>query len=200
MGAVTAGTLGQAANNVLTTGHVDEAAVIMAQWAIPAATRLALEASIYHTFAVPPQQSAVIVTAGDSHVDDWGQPYQQSWPRQMLADLNRQDIAVVNAGQAGAQLSNLVATSAWNTNVAPTLTATNSPYKFVILQGGYNDLAAGQTVAQFEASYTTGMTETHAAGANAVCVIDLLRSATTAINASMQTIAAWIGPTRLATT
>lgn len=192
VGAVTGGTLGQAAKNLLTTGHVDEAAVIIVPWAIPTATRLALEASIYHTFAVPPQQSAVIVTVGDSHTDDWTQPYQQSWPRQMLADLNRQDITVVNAGHAGAQLSSLVSTSSWKTNVAPTLTATNSPYKFVILQGCYADLQAGQTVAQCEASYTAGITQTHSKGAKAVCVAGVIRTGTLTLNQNMQAIGTWI--------
>lgn len=190
--AYTGGLIGQnVANNA--TGDMDIAAAVIIPWQMTAAQRVAFEASMNQTFGVTPQAQGVMVMIGDSHDDGWHATYQQSWPRAMMAQLNRPDIQMVNSAASGAQMCTMVSTGNWNNYVLPALNSANFKYKYVLLgSGGYNDLGAAKTVAQTEACFLQGVQQTHAAGAKAVCVLDYFRNGTLVLNQNMQSVMQWL--------
>lgn len=186
--ALRGGTLGQSADE--RSGLVNLSAAIVVPWPLDAATRGALERSLYQTFGLAPQAGGVIVVLGDSHSDGTGARFQQGWTHQMMQRLGRQDIQLVNAARYGGQLSDAVAQ--WRTYAQPNLAAASGPVKIVILQGGYNDQQSGQTVDEILATFQRGAALAHAAGAKAVCVADVLRNASSLTNRVMARVNAAI--------
>ena len=192
------GAIGYAANGKATSGHVDIAADIEVPWAISASQRLMLEASLYHTFELQPQKVATVGFLGDSHMDDWGQPYQQTWARQMEALLNRPDVTYVNAGQGGAGIGTLTGSTLFASHIGNALTADTSGNRYVFIQGGYNDIEiGGASLSTIEASYTTGIAEIHADNAKAICVLDIIRNASTGTNNTIAALSTWEANTTL---
>ena len=192
------GAIGAAANGKNTSGHVDIAADIEVPWAISASQRLMLEASLYHTFELQPQKVATVGFLGDSHMDDWGQPYQQTWARQMKALLNRPDVTYVNAGQGGAGIGTLTGSTLFASHIGNALTADTSGNRFVFIQGGYNDIEiGGASLATIEGSFTAGIAEIHADNAKAICVLDIIRNAASGTNATIAALSTWEANTTL---
>lgn len=165
------------------SGLVNISAAIVVPWPVDAATRAALEASLDETFALSPQTNGVIVVLGDSHSDGAGAPFQQGWTHQMMKQLGRNDIQLVNAAIYGGQLS--YAVDQWKKFAQPNLDASPGKNKIVILQGGYNDQQSGQTADDIIATYKRGAALAHTAGAKAVCVTDVIRAGATLTNSNI---------------
>jgi hypothetical protein len=187
------GALGEVWNSTASF-PMDESLVILVPWALTGAQQSALQASVAATFKAPPQREGVIVAVGDSHMEDWGYPYQQTLLRQAASMLGRPDISFVDTALAGAAISVFVGSSVLSNVVVPTLNAYDSN-KFLLIEGGYNDLGGGQTVAQVEASYTSLAGTAHGVSAKVICDTDTVRNATLTINQNIQAIAAWMRAT-----
>lgn len=172
------GALGQSGFN--RSGLVNMSAAIIVPWPLDAATRAALGESLAQSFGLAPPSGGVIVVLGDSHSDGSGAPFQQGWPAQMLSQLGRADLQLVNAASYGGRLA--AAVERWEQYALPNLAASSSPNKLVILQGGYNDQQYGDSAAAILATYRRGAALAHAAGAKVVCVADVIRSAPSATN------------------
>ena len=188
------GTLGEVWN-ATQSQPADEAMVLIVPWALSATQQIALQASVANTFGTNPQKRGVIVSVGDSHVDAWGYPYQQTFLRQAESILGRPDISFVDVSQSGAQISVYITSpSIWTDNVLPALAGYNGN-KFVRLEGGYNDLQHSQTVSEVEGSYITLAASAHSAGAKVICDTDVIRYYGTygiSLNTNVQAIAAWM--------
>ena len=181
---VAGGALGHSADK--RSGLVNISAAIVVPWPVDAATRAALQASLNETFAIAPQTNGVIVVLGDSHSDGAGAPFQQGWTHQMMRQLGRNDIQLVNAASYGGQLS--YAVDQWQTYAQPNLDASSGKNKIVILQGGYNDQQSGHTAPDIIATYKRGAALAHAAGAKAVCVTDVIRAGATLTNTTISAV------------
>ena len=101
-------------------------------WALTTAQQQAFQAAVANTFRTTPQKRGVIIALGDSHIDQWGYPYQQTLLRQAMSLLGRPDISYVNTAQSGADISSFVGSGVWNDTIAPTLAAYHGN-KFVLL-------------------------------------------------------------------
>ena len=178
---VTGGALGQSADKH--SGLVNISAAIVVPWPVDAVTRAAFEASLDTTFALAPQTGGVIVVLGDSHSDGAGAPFQQGWTHQMIKQLGRNDIQLVNGAIFGGTLS--YAVDQWRTFAKPNLDASPGKNKIVILQGGYNDQQSGQTASQIIATYQRGAALAHEAGAKAVCVANVIRAGAILTNSTI---------------
>lgn len=181
---VAGGAMGQSVDK--RSGLVNISAAIVVPWPVDAATRAALEASLDETFALAPQTNGVIVVLGDSHSDGAGAPFQQGWTHQMMKQLGRNDIQLVNAAIYGGQLSYGV--DQWKKFAQPNLEASAGKNKIVILQGGYNDQQSGQTADDIIATYKRGAALAHTAGAKAVCVTDVIRAGATLTNSTIAAV------------
>jgi lysophospholipase L1-like esterase len=181
----TGGSLGVPGNGRGGSGLLDLAAVILVPWALDANTAAMLDAAVYRAFEIAPQIGAMIVAGCDSHVSGYGTTFQQSWPREMIERLGRHDVQLVNFGKPGETVQNCYVNNFWLPQTA--LQGTNMQ-RWMILEGGYNDLNAGRTVAQIEADYATGAANAHGLGVKVACMTDMLRNAAAGINANMQTL------------
>jgi len=188
---VSGGTLGELWNGSI-SAPADESMVLIFPWTLSATEDAELEESVAETFKTYPQKRGVVVALGDSHMEAWGYPYQQDLLRQTAAQLDRPDISFVNTALTGADLSSFVGSNILPNVVEPTLAA-YSGNKFVLIEGGYNDRSAGQTVAQIEATYTSLSSTMHSYGAKVICDTDVIRNASLAVNDDIQTIAGWMG-------
>jgi len=168
------------------SGLVNLSAAIIVPWPLDAATRAALSASLAQTFSVPTATGGVIVVLGDSHSDGSGAPFQQGWPHQMISQLGRDDLQLVNAARYGGRLADAV--GLWQQYALPNLAASHSPNKVVILQGGYNDQQSGQSADDILATYRRGAALAHKAGAKVVCVADVIRSAEPRANSTLMVV------------
>ena len=190
---VSGGTLGEAWNSSSSTPQ-DAAFVVIWPYALTAAEQSAFQAAVARRFRLPIQKRGVLLVLGDSHNEAYGYPYGQSMPRQAMALLNRLDISLVNMAMAGFQLSSFLG-GAWTGSVSSAL-APYSANKYVLIQGGYNDIiSGGQTVAQVEATYTTLSGNAHGNGAKVICDTDVIRNASSTVNGQIQAIAAWMAAT-----
>jgi hypothetical protein len=189
---ISGGTLGEVWNAVQ-SNPADEAMAVIVPWALTTAEQRAFQASVAATFGIPMQKRGVIVSLGDSHIESWGYPYQQNILRQAMTLLNRPDISLVGDAQSATSISAFVGSADWAGTIVPTLAA-YSGNKYVLLEGGYNDIAT-QSVAQIEASYTSLAASTHAAGAKTICDTDVIRNSTLANNNGIQAVAAWMRAT-----
>ncbi|MDB6050724.1 MAG: hypothetical protein JWR17_3470 [Pseudomonas sp.] len=178
------GALGQSGDK--RSGLVNISAAIVVPWPVDAATRAALNASLDSTFAMVPQTNGVIVVLGDSHSDGAGAPFQQGWTHQMMKQLGRNDIQLVNAAIYGGRLS--YAIDQWKKFAQPNLEASHAANKIVILQGGYNDQQSGQTADQIIATYKRGAALAHEAGAKVVCVADVIRAGAVLTNSTIAVV------------
>ncbi|WP_416423976.1 SGNH/GDSL hydrolase family protein [Pseudomonas sp. App30] len=168
------------------SGLVNMSAAIIVPWPLDATTRAALNTSLAQTFGLPAPNGGVIVVLGDSHSDGSGAPFQQGWPQQMIRQLGRDDIQLVNAARYGGRLADAV--GLWEQYALPNLAASRSPNKVVILQGGYNDQQSGQSADDILATYRRGAALAHKAGAKVVCVADVIRSAEPRANSTLMVV------------
>jgi hypothetical protein len=186
----TGGSLGVPGNGRGGSGLLDLAAVILVPWALDANTAAMLDAAIYRAFDIAPQMGAMIVAGCDSRVSGYGTTFQQSWPRQMVELLGRRDLQLVDFGQPGASVKGCYVDNFWLPQTA--LQGTNVQ-RWVVMEGGYNDLSAGRSVAQLEADYVAGAANIHAQGAKIACSTDPMSGGSPAgFNTQMQTVNAWL--------
>ncbi|MGI4796129.1 MAG: SGNH/GDSL hydrolase family protein, partial [Janthinobacterium lividum] len=147
----------------------DGALDIEVPWGLTAAQEKALAASIAQTYALPPQGQDVLVAVGHSLNEGTGTYYQQSIWRQMLQQLHRPDIHLVNVGKYG---STCVQGQTELTNEGLPALAKRGGLEVVTILCGDNDLAAntsltGQQIANL---YDPIATLAHNAGALTLCV------------------------------
>ena len=188
--AFTGGALGGAAGGGGSgTGLMDIAAVIVVPWALDGQTAAMLDAAIYRSFELAPQVGGMIVACCDSHVSGYGAAFQQSWPREAIERLGRRDLRLVNIAKPGSSVNAALVGTFWLPLTA--LQSTNLQ-RWLIVQGGYNDLNSGRTVAQVEADYATGAAGAHAAGAKVACATDVIRNAGSTLNANAQLVNAYL--------
>ena len=158
------------------SGLVDESAIIIEPRTLTVAETRAIEASLSYWNNVPTQARGVNVILGDSLTQEYGPTFQQSWPRQMEAILNRPDIPVVNGALYGVQMSVLLAN--WNALYAPSLSSSYGPNRYVTMMGCFNDMKTGGiTSSACMAFYQQASTLTRAAGAKFICGITPVSSA-----------------------
>lgn len=185
----TGGALGVPGNGHSGTGMIDLAAVILVPWSLDANTQAAVQASLNGLFGLSPQMNAMIIAGCDSHVSGWGATYQQSWPREMVERLGRRDLQLINVAGPGESVN-----ACGNSNWWIPLTAFQGTnvQRWFILQGGYNDLNGGATVAQTEGYYATAAANAHSAGAKVACTTDPIRNASAGLNANAQLLNAYL--------
>jgi hypothetical protein len=169
---------------------IDEAMVLAVPWVLTATEQSALQASVAATFGTTPQKRGVIVAVGDSHIDVWGSPYEQPPLRQAMSLLGRPDISYVNAALAGSNISSFVGSYTLNSIVLPTF-GEYAGNKYLYIEGGYNDIVTGQTVAQVEATFTSLSASAHTSGAKVICDTNVIRDATLTINQQVEQVSAW---------
>lgn len=189
---VTGGALGAAAGNGAgTTGLMDLAAVIIVPWSLDANTQQMLQASLNREFGLTPQVGGMIVAGADSQVSGYASTFQQSWPRAMMELLGRRDIQLVNTAKPG-QTLNAWGNSAWFMPLTA-LQGYNGPNKWVMSDGGYNDIVnSGATAAQVEGYFATAAANAHAAGAKFACVTTALPNGSQATITAMAAVNAYL--------
>ena len=171
----TGGVLGVPGNGRGGSGLVDEALVIIVPWSLDANTTAALQASIDAAFGLTPQLGGMIVANCDSQVSGYGSTFQQSWPRLTMELLGRRDIALVTTAKPGETLQNCSSTGGTFWLGATALLGYSGPNKWVLSDGGYNDINnLGASAATVEGYYAAAAASAHTYGAKFACVTTAL--------------------------
>ena len=149
-------------------GQNDQAVDMEIPFSLTAAQQAALEASLYTAFDIRPQGQSMIAIFGDSHSDGYGATYDQSWPRQMLQQLNRPDVHLYNFSAAGAPIS-------YGTNFLSSFMlpfAKFSGTKLAFIMSDYNDPSAAAAISGIQ----TIAAAVHSNGGKVICGVDVYRN------------------------
>ena len=184
--------------------YVDYDAAIIVPWAMSQAEVAGETTSLETTFSIQRQVHSVIVVDGDSDTDGHGSPGQHEWPRTLMEQLGRPDIAMVDTAFYGSTVGGAAANGAPGSrigeqplNVLPMLDqayAAGAPNRWVVLGPmGYNDLNRGDSLATVEAAYTAYCDAVHAHhGLCALLVVPNRASQTGGIFPTLAQLNSWI--------
>jgi hypothetical protein len=165
------------------------------------AMRQQLAAAVAEQFGLVPQPGLFVAAIGTSNSNGFLTPFAQDMAAEIPNALARNDVLIWNQGGTGGTLSSIVTN--WTTSYLPALqqihpkpngsvAASNA---IMLIYGGYNDLAAAQTVTQLYTSYQTLAANAVTAGMTPVCVIEGLRNKGATDVTNMQTFRTMLNAT-----